>query len=374
VDTGIADEPLLRAWMQEPVAPAARHVERPGRWVAEAAWPGPGIAPRRWLLGAGTLEAGDRVRKGEVVVASPQTTGVASGEWCAYGLGGQTPELPHDQREDDGRSAVFDTIPLAEPLAILGAPVVELELASDVPVANLIVRLNDVAPDGASLRVTYGVLNLTHRDGHTRPRALKPGRKAKIRVQMNDCGHAFAAGHRIRLAVSTAYWPIVFPPPVAPRLTLTLGKSALELPVRAARAEDAAVRFAPAVTAPEGPYTRLAPVRKVRDVATDLATGLTTYTVTRDEGRIRLEATGVETAFAKEARYVIAADDPQSARHEVDFDLAFGHEGWHPRMRARAAVSATADHFVVEADLQAFDGPARVFSRTWTERIPRKLV
>ena len=35
VDTGIEDEPILRAWMQEPVEPSARQVERPGRWVAE---------------------------------------------------------------------------------------------------------------------------------------------------------------------------------------------------------------------------------------------------------------------------------------------------------------------------------------------------
>ena len=41
--TGIDDEPALRVWMQDPVAPAARYSERPGRWVAEESWPSPNI-------------------------------------------------------------------------------------------------------------------------------------------------------------------------------------------------------------------------------------------------------------------------------------------------------------------------------------------
>jgi len=70
------------------------------------------------------------------------------------------------------RSLVFETTPLDEPIEILGAPVVTLDVASDRPIANLVVRLCDVHPFGESLRVSYGVLNLTHRDGHENPAAL----------------------------------------------------------------------------------------------------------------------------------------------------------------------------------------------------------
>ena len=97
-------------------------------------------------------------------------------------------------------------------------------------------RLNDIAPDGASTRVTYAVLNLTHRDSHEKPRALKPGKAYTVRVQMNDIAHAFPAGHRIRLAISTCYWPLAWPAPEAATLTLTTGASTLTLPVRAPRA------------------------------------------------------------------------------------------------------------------------------------------
>src|SRR6185295_6538051 len=63
-DTGIMDEPALRVWMQEPVTPAARQVERPGRWVAEEAWPSPNVEESRLWLADGALEAEpDRVRR-----------------------------------------------------------------------------------------------------------------------------------------------------------------------------------------------------------------------------------------------------------------------------------------------------------------------
>ena len=52
---------------------------------------------------------------------------------------------------------------------ILGVPEIVLHLASDKPVANLTVRIGDVAPGGAVTRVSYQVLNLTHRDGHAEP-------------------------------------------------------------------------------------------------------------------------------------------------------------------------------------------------------------
>src|SRR5204862_523556 len=74
-------------------------------------------------------------------------------------------------------------------------------------------RLNDVAPDGTSARVTYGLLNLTHRDSHEHPKPLEPGKRYLVMVTMNNVAHAFPAGHKVRLAVSTCYWPIAWPAP-----------------------------------------------------------------------------------------------------------------------------------------------------------------
>ena len=82
----------------------------------------------------------------------------AAGEVGRYG---DEAEWATDQREDDGGSLVFLTEPLAEKLEILGAPLVHLRFSSDKPQALVCARLNDVAPDGRSTRVTVGLLNLT---------------------------------------------------------------------------------------------------------------------------------------------------------------------------------------------------------------------
>src|SRR5262249_40498287 len=139
----------------------------------------------------------------ELSFTSPQTTGVRAGEWCAFGVDG---EMPTDQRPDDGGSLVFDSDPIEEGFEILGAPVVELDVCADQPVAMLAVRLCDIAPDGSSLRVSYGLLNLCHRDSHEFPTALEPHAWYRVRVNLNDIAHRFSAGHRIRVALSTSYW------------------------------------------------------------------------------------------------------------------------------------------------------------------------
>src|SRR4029077_4371644 len=124
-----------------------------------------------------------------------------------------------DQRPDDALSLVFDSAILDVPLEILGGPVVDLTLESDQPVAQIAVRLNEVAPNGESTRVTWGVLNLTHRDGHNDPKPLEVGHRTRAVIKMNEAGHRFSAGSRIRLALSTSYWPIVWPSPVTPNIT-----------------------------------------------------------------------------------------------------------------------------------------------------------
>ena len=158
----------------------------------------------------------------------------AAGSWCGYGANA---DGPWDQRADDGMAVCFDTEPLSERLEILGAPVLTLEVSSDRPNAFLCARLCDVAPDGASLRVTYGLLNLAHRESHERPEPLEPGRRYPVRLQLNDIAHAFPPGHRIRLALSTTYWPIAWPSPQAATVTVLTAGSRLSLPVRAPRPE-----------------------------------------------------------------------------------------------------------------------------------------
>ena len=370
--TGIMNEPMLRAYMQDAVPPQAHYDQRPGHWVAERAWPSPRIAPLTLALGRGSL--GEAQTEARLAVNSPMTTGSAGGEWCPYGTGGVGPEMPLDQREDDGRSLVFDSEPLTGTLAILGTPVVALSLEADQPAAFVAVRLSDVAPDGAATRITYGVLNLAHRDGHETAEALQAGTLYSIRVQLNESGYAVPSGHRLRLAVSTAYWPMVWPSPHRATLTLHTAGSRLEVPVRPPSPEDAAVRFAPPERAPPTRRTVTRPASARRAIARDLATGSTVYTVERDDGLSTIDAIGVETEYRKVMRYIIRDDDPTSARVEIEQRYGNASAEWHTAVETSSTIACSADSFIVTARLRALDREAEVFVRNWSETIPRDLV
>src|SRR5262249_48848388 len=157
----------LRAWLQDWAPPVGTRTEHPGRWVEEKHWPSQNIAPVTYHLNADGILSGHAAHARDLPIRSPAYVGQAGGEWMGAGCPG---ELPTDQRVDDGLSLVFETPALVANTDILGAPELDLLLASDKPVAQIAVRLMDVAPDGAALRVSYQVLNLTHRDSHADPK------------------------------------------------------------------------------------------------------------------------------------------------------------------------------------------------------------
>ncbi len=370
-DTGIMDEPMYRVWMQDWVPPQPHYETRPGRWVAEPSWPSPNLRPRRFALNPGRLDETAGPESG-LLLRSPQTVGLGAGAWCGHGVG---PDQPTDQRIEDGKSLVFDSEPLPERLEILGAPVVTLELTADKPAAFVAVRLCDVAPDGASLRVSYGLLNLTHRDSHEHPTPLEPGKRYRVRVQLNDVAHAFPAGHRIRVAVSNAYWPIAWPSPEAVTLTLFTGASGLELPVRAPRPEDASLpAFPDAEAATPWRITVLRDGDSERVIERDVATGETVYRQVDDSGRYRLDHIGLEYGIRQVEIYRIGDQDPNTAEVDIAYTVEIGRGDWQTRTETRTVMRSTPTEFLIDARLDAYEGETRILSRNWNRSIPRDLV
>jgi putative CocE/NonD family hydrolase len=369
-DAGATEEPMLRAFIEE--GEENRDLA-PGRFVAEAQWPSPRIARRAWIVdetGLGRPGAATTVE-----VCSPCWTGAGVGEWMGTGA---PSEAPADQRLDDGFSRCFDSAPLAERLELLGAPEIEIELASDKPVAQLCVRLCDVSPDGASRRVSYGVLNLTHRDSHEAPSALTPGRFYRVRLRLNDCGYAFAPGHRVRLAISTAYWPLIWPAPECATLTLRL-PATLTLPVRDAPADEPAVTFAPRETAADAAKTMLGEGCVERRVNFDLGRGVSTYETIAEgglfgEGAYAYDEIGTSVSHNLSRRLTIGADDPLSAAYELNQSYEMGRDGWRIRIETRVSMRATATDFRIEAKLDAYENGTLARGREFAESVPRDLI
>ena len=373
-DTGIMREPMLRAYLEDPVAPDGTRSFIPGRWVGEAHWPSMTIQPRRFHLNA-DRSLGDRLAgDAEFAIRSPQSHGKAAGEWMAAGCPG---EHPTDQRLDDGGALVFDSAVLDRDVEVLGAPVLRLRLAADARVALLAVRLGDVAPDGRVTRVTYQVLNLTHRDGHERPAALESGRYYDVAMNLNVCGHRFRPGHRLRLSIATAYWPIVWPAPYPATLSIRVAHSVLDLPVR--HAPGPMVSFPPPAHGPRTPISQIAPGYVRRYTLQDHVTGETAYVTDAvggvfGEGVLRLEAADVELAHSLKRELTIRDDDPLSARYELTQSFELGREGWRTRIDTRAVMHGDRQNFHVTGTLTARLDGAMIAERSWDLSIPRDLV
>ena len=371
-DSGIMDEPQLRAWIEEPVPPRTYHKERPGRWVAEDSWPSPRIVSQRLHLNKNGLEqeAGTAL---PLTINSPMTVGMMAGQWCPHGL---DPDQPGDQRIEAGGSLVFDTEPLSEPLDILGAPILSLELASDKPIAMIAACLSEILPDGAATRVSYGLLNLTHRESHEHPTPLQPGKSYDIALQLNDAGHRFAAGHRIRLALSTVYWPIAWPAPEKTTLTITAGKSTLALPVRPPCDTDAALRpFEEPESAPPLAMTVHREPAMRWTFEHDMANGTLTQHQWFDEGRITYDEHEGWTIESTHDEYLsIHPDDPLSARLDITWTERFERGAWEMSSATRTVMTSSSTDFHLEASLEAWLGDELVHQQRWERTIPRDLV
>ncbi len=218
--------------------------------------------------------------------------------------------------------------------------------------ANLVVRLCDVHPTGESLRVSYGVLNLAHRDGHEEPALLAIGERYRIRIQFNDTASVFPAGHRVRLALSTAYWPMIWPSP--DNATLRILGGTLDLPVRPPRATDALL---PSLPGPE-----LAPPE--------------IPTISRD-GNMRLERIdriGLTLGTEGQSRFHLDEGDPLSATAELRRTLTMARDAWQIRVQTEMRLSCTRDAFLLQADLKAWEGTGEVCHRKWDRAIPRDFM
>ena len=371
-DTGIMDAPMYRVWMQDHVPPRTCYRMRPGRWVAEAVWPSSRIVMQTQYLGtAGALS--EAPVDGTVSICSPLWVGLTAGEVGRYG---DDADWPMDQRLDDGGSLVFRSDALTGTTEILGAPQVRLRFSVDRPQALVAVRLNAVAPDGASTRITLGLLNLTHRDSHEHPAALVPGQVYDATVDLDDIAWSVPPGHRIAVSLSTTYWPIAWPSPDLTTLTLHLSGCWLDLPLRPLDPADALLRpFPAAEIAARPPATDSATASAFpRAVGHDLLSGQMTVDFPRWTYETRMLDIATTARSAGHARHIITDGDPLSARTETGYRVEIERSGVRATHVSHGVLTCDATHFRLQTDLTILENDVEIFRRSWDERIARDMV
>lgn len=311
-----AAEPL-RIWVQDHVAPASYHLERPGRWVAESSWPSPNVSMQSQWLSPGRLRT-DRPSGPPVAVKGRNTltVGLHQGNWWGYAAPGQ---LPADQRIENDPAFRFDGESATKVVDLVGSPELALRVSVDAPTAQLAVRLCDLAPDGSLLQISRGVLNLAHRSGHRDPEPMDPGVATDVVITFDALAHRLRAGHRLSLLITTSLWPLVWPSPTDVELTLELGAGCeLRLPVRAAgKRDDGWKPFGRPATAPDKATFTVEPTSS-RTVTTDASTATVTVIDHGDAGTIVFDEHGTTMSSTATDTWTITHGDPLSARVACD--------------------------------------------------------
>jgi hypothetical protein len=366
-DTGMLDEPELMAWIQDYVPPSRDIRHRPGHWVGEPSWAARTTEDQVLDLTGGELQQNSRLAQ-PVKFRGHQAHGLQSGAWCPYGTPG---DYPGDQRAEDALALIFNSEPAAEASEILGFPTLQATLSSDQPQALLAARLCDVAPDGQSLLVSWGLLNLTHRSSHADPEALVPGQPYPIELKLNAAGHHLRIGHHWRLSLSPTYWPHAWPSPVP--VTLTLHHGSLSLPVRRPRPEDQDIQFGPPETGARMQTESLRPSE--RRWTTQLAEdGRWQLEDLHDDGGIRLLPGNIWFESVQSDEFLIDGEDPLSAETVSRLKVTLGRGDWQVHVKTESRMWADLTHFYVTNTLTASENGQLAAEKKRTFSVARDQV
>lgn len=184
-----------------------------GEWRDFESWP-PVAKSQAWYLdgaGGANTPAGD----GRLVADAPSD---AKSDSYVFDPRDPVPTLwgknstftvAADQRPLAARRdiLVYQTSPLDAPVETIGYPEVTLFAASDRPDADFFARLIDVAPDGAAIEVTHGMVRARHRESLEKVTLLTPGETTEFKIKLRPTAHRFLKGHRLRLDVTSSDWP-----------------------------------------------------------------------------------------------------------------------------------------------------------------------
>jgi hypothetical protein len=278
-----------------------------------------------------------------------------------------------DQRPDELHSLVYTSEPLSDRLEVLGQPRVSLVVASTAPVANLVCKLCDVAPDGTSALITSATLNLTHRHSNTDPEPAVPGQEYPVEIDLDATAWAFTPGHRIRLDVSGSDWPNIWPSPYPAETTVRWGlssRSRLSLPTApASRPEDAPDMGEPAM--PLDRYVLHSPPTYLRVSRDPLDDRSWVETSAAERGTIPGE---VDYVYEWRTTFEACDSDPAHAAIRTDHSMRIVRHGATTAANVRGRLESTSDAFHLQWDLIVTVDGAEHFRRSWLRSFPRDLV
>jgi uncharacterized protein len=369
INTGVTDDPDYRVYIMDAYKPGSFPTEIKGRWVAESYWGFGNIETKTWSLSSKGISA-EAGNEKALTLTSPQNIGFDGGEYCIIWLG---EEFPGNQMRDDLGSITFDSPVLTDDMDIVGQPMLELSFSVDKPVVHIAVRLNDVWPTGEVSRITYHLQNLCMRESREYPTPLEPGKRYKMKIKMDDVAWRVPKGHKLRVSISTSYFPMMWPAPEPVKLTVYAGASTIAVPLRKKNLTEKPVVFAAPEAAEPVKQKQIKKPSNSRKTWIDKKTGHTKLAILDDFGSYELKPHGLIVSGAGRENYAIDPKDPLSAVMETHWTEVRKRGKWEARTETYGRLTATKTHWVIWGKIEAFEGKKRLFVKEFNEEIERRL-
>jgi hypothetical protein len=130
----------------------------------------------------------------------------------------ETPEYftarePYRRLRDREDVLVYETAPLTEDVEVTGGARVDLWISSSAVDTDFTAKLVDVYPanedypEGYEMLINDSIIRTRFRQGFDREVFLEPGEVVPVSILLPPTSNLFAAGHRIRLDVSSSNFP-----------------------------------------------------------------------------------------------------------------------------------------------------------------------
>jgi len=187
-------------------------------WRTADAWPLPNTVRQRWYLGSKSSD--DSNKDGHLILHPSSETSSTTflydpddpvpslgGHACCTGSDKEAGGYDQSEIEQRDDVLVFTSAPLQQGMETTGLFNARLFVSSSAVDTDFTVKLVDVYPDGKAYNVQEGIVRMRYRNSLRKPELITPGEVYEVDVDLNATSNYFAAGHRIRVEISSSNFP-----------------------------------------------------------------------------------------------------------------------------------------------------------------------
>lgn len=367
--------PRLTVYIQDPTSIAESYVYREGTWISTNK---PNI--HKYITFNLTDELrlkrslGDTVKELAIPFSGSLSHGLFRGTWCPFGFKG---DFPGDQRYEDSKCLCFDSDIFENDIDLCGLPFIKLGISSDKKLANVSVRLVDIYPSEESVLLSWGQLNLTHRNSHEFPEFLQPKEKYDVKVSLDSVGIKLKKGHKLRIALSPCDWPQAWPSPETPTLMLHYGLLYLPVPDDTTLVE-APIFGKPSIVDSPLELVKERPYGRKKKVEYDYELDEWKLTDIQDGGCTKINRNGYLSGFYfgeyNKNEWKIRMDDPSSACNRCEWVYEMGRNDWKIRIETETELTADSADFYLITKRRAYEDDKQISEREFREKYARKFI